>query len=49
MSGGGGGGVVDVDMQEGLLRSSIAIAFTSCCMERGAFVPSPLIVSWGNR
>jgi hypothetical protein len=33
-------------MQEGLLRSSIVIAFTSSCTERGAFVPSPLIVSF---
>ena len=42
----GGGGVADVETQEGMLRSSIAIAFTSRCAERGAFVPSPLIVSF---
>ena len=44
--GGGGGGVGDIKTQEGLLRSSIAIALTSRCTERGAFVPSPLIVSF---
>ncbi len=37
---------MDVEMQEGLLRASIAIAFSSHCTERGAFVPSPLIVSF---
>jgi hypothetical protein len=46
LGGGGGGGVTDVETQEGLLRLSIAIAFTSCCTKRGAFVPSQLIVSF---
>ena len=33
-------------MQEGLVRLSIAIAFTNRCTKIGAFVPSPLIVSF---